>query len=72
MDAPQFYAAVNANDNITHRLQTLGRALICNQGKEDEIRAIMTEILILVGIDTIVMLAFRETLPKPESEDTSS
>lgn len=68
MDVPQFYAVVNANDNIIQRLQHLRRALICHQGNVEATREIITEILILVGIDTIVMIAYRETLATPVQE----
>jgi hypothetical protein len=72
MDTPEFYAVVNASGNITHRLQMLDRAMICNQGNEPMLREIITEILILVGIDTIAMIAYRETLGKAASESLIS
>jgi hypothetical protein len=68
MDTPEFYAVVNASGNITHRLKMLDRAMICNQGNETVLREIITEILILVNIDTIAMIAYRETLALPEIE----
>lgn len=71
MDANPFYAVVNASDNITARLKHLSKQLIRNQGNDDACREIITEILILVGIDTIVMIAYREGLAKPEIEAQS-
>lgn len=64
MDVPEYRAVVNASNNITQRLKQLDRAMICHQGNEPMLREIITEILILVGIDTIVMMAYREMLPK--------
>jgi hypothetical protein len=61
---PQFYAAINAGDNITARLKHLNNQMVRHQGNEEMMREIITEILILVGLDTIVMIAYRETLPK--------
>lgn len=64
----QLYSVIAGGENCAHRILDNSHEMIRNQGNDDRIREILDKQLLLMNTVMAIMLAYRETLKKPETQ----
>lgn len=67
----QLYSAIAGAENCAHRLIDNALEMIRLQGNDDRIRELLDKQLVLMNTTMAALLAYRETLKKPEMGEES-